>query len=526
MGKGAVLHMIKGFATADATAARAKRFNTVQYATLGRTGLHCSQAGFGGYRIADGIDAHRKALCLAMEGGINLVDTSANYADGASETLVGSVLTDAIQSETLDREEVIVVTKGGYLQGQNYSLSQARRSQGRPFPDLVPYAEGLEHCIHPEFLDDQITRSLKRLNLATIDFYLLHNPEYYLGWVASRQDMDPESAKIEYERRILKAFQHLEQEVARGRIRYYGISSNTFPVSSDQPDFTCLQQILDLANTAGAGHHMAMIQFPMNLIESGAALNRNQPDGSTLLTTAIRAGLGTLVNRPLNAMAPDGLLRLADVKLSRPYSPEAIVHAIQTLMHSEDILAREVLPDLEVSEELRARIEAQIRIGPLLLQQHRDFVSYDHWRQALASQLLPRVDGVLAYLDQQDLRDNIRDWADTHRRYLAKALEVVTSIYAAPAAERADALKQMVTKADPDWDGNGTLSQLAIRAIRTTPGISSVLVGMRQPQYVADVLQELRRLKSTKSNATGWVHIRDKINEMDRSSGHHERGDT
>ena len=510
--------MIEGFATTDATGVYAKRFHTIQYATLGRTGLHCSQAGFGGYRIADGVEPHRQALHLALEGGINLIDNSANYADGESETLVGKVLTDAIESGTLSRAAIIVVTKGGYLQGRNYALSQERKAKGQPFPDLVPYADGLEHCIHPEFLEDQVTRSLERLNLATLDFFLLHNPEYYLSWAVAKQGMEQEAANTAYEGRILNAFQHLEREVARGRIRYYGISSNTFPEPSDRPDFTCLQRILDVASTVGPEHHFALIQFPMNLIESGAALTGNQPDGATLLITAIRAGLGTLVNRPLNALADDGLLRLADVKLSRAFAPEAIVQAIQALMASESVLVRKILPNLEMSEELRARIETQIRIGPMLLPQHRDFLSYDHWRQAMASQLLPRANGVLAYFDQQAFPDNIRDWTETHRRYMTSALEMVTSIYAAPAAKRADALKLMVQRADPVWEGHGTLSQIAIRALRTTHGISSVLVGMRQPPYVADVLQELRRRKPTQLNETGWAHIKAKVSELGLSS--------
>jgi hypothetical protein len=508
------VQMIEGFATADATGGHAKRFDALSYTTLGRTGLRCSQAGFGCYRIADGIDMHRNALQRALDGGINLIDTSANYADGESETLVGKVLTDAIASGALSRQAIIVVTKGGYLQGRNYDLSQARQAQGQPFPDLVPYADGLEHCIHPEFLEDQVTRSLERLNLATLDFFLLHNPEYYLSWAVSKQGMEQEAANAAYEGRILKAFQHLEQEVARGRIRYYGISSNTFPEPSDRPDFTCLQRILDVASTVGPEHHFALIQFPMNLIESGAVLNRNQPDGATLLTTAIRAGLGTLVNRPLNALAADGLLRLSDVSLPRRYSHEEIVQAIQALVTSENMLASEKLPDLDLSEELRTRIVTQIRIGPMLLQQHRAFSAYEHWRQVMTSQLLPRVNGVLAYLHQQTFQDSLRDWAEAHSRYLATVLEAVTSLYAPAAAERAEALKQMVQQADPDWEGHGTLSQVAIRALRTTHGISSVLVGMRHPRYVADVLQELHRLKPTKPHETGWAHIKGRLSEL------------
>ena len=76
--------------------------------------------------------------------------------------------------------------KAGYLQGFNYALAQQRKKEGRPFPNLVKYAEGLDHCIHPDFLDDQLTRSLERLNLETLDVYLLHNPEYYLSWAERR----------------------------------------------------------------------------------------------------------------------------------------------------------------------------------------------------------------------------------------------------------------------------------------------------------------------------------------------------
>jgi len=67
----------------------------------------------------------------------------------------------------LARDEVVVVSKVGYLQGQNLVLSHERKQQGRPFPELVEYAEGLEHCIHSEFLRDQLARSLERLKLET-----------------------------------------------------------------------------------------------------------------------------------------------------------------------------------------------------------------------------------------------------------------------------------------------------------------------------------------------------------------------
>jgi aryl-alcohol dehydrogenase-like predicted oxidoreductase len=174
--------MIHGCASADGTRSWLDRLGFSAGAPLGRTRLTVSRAGFGCYRVSTGVSEHARALHHALASGINLIDTSANYADGGSEELVGQVIDHLVESGEMRRDSVVVVSKAGYLQGQNYALSQERKRRGEPFPDLVLYGEGLEHCIHPEFLQDQLTRSLERLGLQTLDVFLLHNPEYYLGW--------------------------------------------------------------------------------------------------------------------------------------------------------------------------------------------------------------------------------------------------------------------------------------------------------------------------------------------------------
>src|SRR5688572_19456058 len=63
-----------------------------QYRDLGNTGLACHPLGFGSYRISQGNRQHESALRAYLERGGNLIDTSANYADGDSETLIGHVL--------------------------------------------------------------------------------------------------------------------------------------------------------------------------------------------------------------------------------------------------------------------------------------------------------------------------------------------------------------------------------------------------------------------------------------------------
>jgi maleate cis-trans isomerase len=45
---------------------------------------------------------------------------------------------------------------------------------------------------------------------------------------------------------------------------------------------------------------------------------------------------------------------------------------------------------------------------------------------------------------------------------------------------------------------------MALRALRSTLGITTVLVGMRQESYVDDVMEELGRPVSTKDRAEFW----------------------
>src|SRR4051812_18480600 len=139
--------------------------STEPLSPLGRTALPVSGAGFGGYRVSVGVPAHRMALRRALTSGVNLIDTSANYSDGGSEELIGETLAELMQDGRITRGDVVVVTKGGYIQGSNYTMARERLEAGSGFPEVVEYASGLWHCIAPEFLNDQITRSLGRLGL-------------------------------------------------------------------------------------------------------------------------------------------------------------------------------------------------------------------------------------------------------------------------------------------------------------------------------------------------------------------------
>lgn len=499
--------MITGAATANGTRAYAQKHRRLQFNPLGRTKWRVSQAGFGCYRVSVGIDAHFEAMTHAITNGINVIDTSTNYTDGGSERLVGRVLSQAISENRISRDQLVVVSKVGYLQGENYRLSQTRKGMGNPFSELVPYGKGLEHCIHSEFIQDQLSRSLARLELETLDLLLLHNPEYYLGWAVKQASALNESRNTFYQR-IRRAFEYLEKEVALGRIQAYGISANTFPEHRRDAEFVSLERVWEAAQDVSENHHFRVIQLPLNLFETGAVTTANQSNGQSVLDFARDKHLGVLVNRPLNAFHGDRLMRLADVEQIEPHSDEDVIQAISLLNKSEKVLWRKFLPELNLPTPLYGRLKDQISVGDQLKHHWRNFGSYGRWRQFKDGLLWPYVQGVFDFLKPHaDNFEALEQWLRSHQKKLEAAVKAVGSLYVNNAVREITAIKQKVRACDVDWNMGGPLSQLAIRVLRTTSGIHAVLVGMRQARYVNDVLEELVRPAEAAERTDAWKHL-------------------
>jgi aryl-alcohol dehydrogenase-like predicted oxidoreductase len=255
------------------------------------------KVGFGGYRVSIKSKEHYDALVLGLKNGLSLIDTSSNYTNGESEELIGKVLEDHPEFNP------IIVTKAGYIQGQNLEIIDKLNENKLAIDDLVIISEDLKHSIHPEFLKDQLDRSLNRLKRKKIDVFLLHNPEYYFKSENSSQD--------EFYNRIQKAFAYLETEVESGRISSYGISSNNFILPHHSSDWVSLEKIIEIAKSLKIKNHFTHIQFPMNLIEIGALEKYGEYGEISLLELAKFNNLITMTNRPLNAFTQNKLIRLA-----------------------------------------------------------------------------------------------------------------------------------------------------------------------------------------------------------------------
>ncbi len=478
---------LPGRASAQGTARYAARFAAPGYVPLGRSGLTGSRIGFGGYRIHDRSPQHREALRLALRSGVNLIDTSTNYTGGASERIVGSVLRELIDRGELRREEVIVVSKIGYVQGTTLELAVERERQGQPFPEVVKYEDGLWHCIHPQFLADELQRSLDRLELDTLDFCLLHNPEYFLA-NAARGGTALESARSEFYRRVGEAFTYLESQVAEGRLTGYGVSSNTVISPAEDADATSLDLLLGAARqAAGEQHHFHLLQLPLNLLEAGAVFERNSGADRqrTVLEAAASQGIGVLANRPLNAFFAGTLQRLADV------TPE------ETNIDFDEQLGRVADLELSFQTEIAPELSAvpgapepadYFRMAELLSEVQPLISGLAGWSQieaqihyavgALASSLDSRLDGEIA-----------ARWIDWRERYFGELNELLRELRrqaAERSQERAASLSAAIDPHLPAERRSESLSRKALWTVMSTPGVTCVLNGMRTPAFVTD----------------------------------------
>ncbi len=482
---------LSGSATPADTALYATRFNAIGYVPLGSTGLTTSKVGFGGYRIDDGTPAHREALEKALLSGCNLIDTSTNYTDGESERCVGAVLGPLVRAGKLRREEIIVVSKIGYVQGTNLTLVQEREAAGEPFPEMVKYMEGCWHCIHPAFLGEQLHRSLGRLQLDTLDVCLLHNPEYFFSDAKKRGRGHLDSLRTEFYRRLSDAFAFFESQVAEGAIRWYGVSSNTAVSPASDPEATSLSRMLAAAReAAGDDHHFRVLQVPMNLFEAGGVLERNTGPNhqQTVLEAAVEAGIGILVNRPLNAITGNRMLRLADFFVEgEPIDADAQLQAVADL---EMKWRRELAPEIKTSPGSLPpsdffRWADQLRgLSPQL-------EGLEHWEHIEGQVVLPQVSRLIMILDQNlggELGRVWQSWRDRYLDELGKFLSELRRQGANKSQRHSTAISAAIDPLLPAERRGESLSRKALSVLASTPGVSCVLNGMRKPGYVDDTL--------------------------------------
>lgn len=433
-------------------------------------GLTVAKIGLGTYRMGTHAQ-HIAALEKALLGGLNLIDTASNYQDGAAETLIGQTLHNLIAAQKLRREEVVLVTKAGYIQGQTLA-----RLQTKPFPQTDVFSDTLAHCLHPDFLADQLQQSQQRLGVAHIDIFLLHNPEYALQAGAARDD---------FYNRITAAFTRLETFCRDGLISYYGVSSNSVGYPADHPLAVDLARLAACADTAAQNAWgrrkrplFRVLQMPLNLLETEALFTPNTQaatfqgsEAVSALELAARRNMTVLTNRPLNAFIHNRALRLS--------TPETVdvTTILAAVKRAEDTLAAHWGAWPQYDDNSPA-----LRLGDVGRALLEDLHGRVHADQVAQTLVYPTADMLMQLDAPQTLRAAYATAVDDFVR-------LMNAYAAGTEAPTLTALRQQIVQ--HTRLSQVPLQQLALNALTSLPGVTCVLLGARRPQYVDDALKTL-----------------------------------
>jgi aryl-alcohol dehydrogenase-like predicted oxidoreductase len=232
----------------------------MKYNTLGRTGLHVSELGFGcgsigGLLVRGDYPTMRQVVGRAIELGINYFDTAAQYGGGQSEVNLGAVLREL-------GPDVFVGTKVR-LRAEEMSQIDAA---------VTASVEG----------------SLRRLGRETVDLIQLHN---HIGF-HRQPERNPDRLGLRDLDEVRQSFEKLKQQ---GKVRFWGITGLGASEALHQ-------------EVATGGFHS--IQVPYNLLNpsAGTTVPRNFPfqDYGQLINLAAQQEMGVIAIRILAGGALSG----------------------------------------------------------------------------------------------------------------------------------------------------------------------------------------------------------------------------
>ena len=307
-------------------------------------GLQLSSIGIGTYlgNPDEATDVrYRDAVVRAVQLGVNVIDSAANYRFQRSERSIGDALKTLTTAHDFARDELLLCTKGGYLPFDGAPPRDVRAYVEETFvkPGIASFDDivGGSHCMTPAYLQHQLDQSLRNMGVETVDVYYIHNPESQLGSVSETEFYD----------RLQRAFERLEQNRSNGKLRYYGVATwNGFRAAPESGQHHSLERMVQLARHAGGDNHgFRFIQLPFNLAmpeafsvaQSAADFGVTVVASASMLQARLARGLPDQIRVPLGSLKTDAQTAIQFVR-STPGITTALV-GMSRVEHVEENLA-------------------------------------------------------------------------------------------------------------------------------------------------------------------------------------------
>jgi len=228
--------------------------------------------------------SYTRAIVRAVQLGVNVIDTAANYRFQRSERSIGEALKILANEHGIAREDLVICTKGGYLPFDGAPPRSVAEYVNETFvkPGIASFEDfvGSSHCMTPSYLQSQIDQSLRNMGVEYVNVYYIHNPESQLPYVSEQ----------EFYARLKQAFERLEENRRQGKLVHYGVATwNGFRQPPNSPQHHSLTRMVELAREVGGEQHgFHFIQLPYNVAmpEATSVIGEAVLLGVTVVTSA------------------------------------------------------------------------------------------------------------------------------------------------------------------------------------------------------------------------------------------------
>jgi len=330
------------------------------------------------------------------------------------------------------------------------------------------------------FLKSKLQKGLERLNLSTLDCFLLLNPETYLSW-AKLKKQNQQDARNEFNERIRKAFTHLEKEIENGRIRCYGVSSNSLCLNTKEYEFVSLESLWQIAESISTRHHFQVVQFPFNLFENSGIRESNLSGNNSTIAFARMKGLGVMVNRPFDTFIRNSFVRLVDIQLNESalnVNEKELVRRIDDTIREtadiEDYIIEEILPALNTDKAEKKAIKKKLSLS-VLLEKYWKKMSSCAYIQELQSTFFDKAlesisKDLLAVSQDPDYNQR---WLQRYEEVIRLTFNSLNDYYLPRDYRRIQTIRQQLNNTYYGLDQKQTLSQVIVSLLRSTEGMPS-----------------------------------------------------
>jgi hypothetical protein len=184
---------------------------------------------------------------------------------------------------------------------------------------------------------------------------------------------------------------------------------------------------------------------------------------------------------------------------------------LNELIRQENHFDHSMINDFEFDDSTKKTVQELFSTGSYLAVNWQKLGPYQQWIDFQSRILVDRINHGMEILTKHpNLSDDQKKWIDFYIDTFNKALDSLTARYRAKAAREIDLFKKAVQGIDDQWDSTKKLSHKALRALRTTKGVSCVLTGMRHTDYVNDVLKELKEPVDIRDEMHSWLELKER----------------